>query len=123
MAGTPIEHEKKNGSTYEKAVKGHTGLFAVWAIGDPGTAAVVVRIFSRITRDDVGGVCFSPYSAARMYTSPCPSPSSHLPCSTQTIDFEKNLVPGELWYAQHQLIELTTRSMVHHFEDSVSKSS
>ena len=49
---------------------------SVWVIGDPGTATDMVHIFSRITRDDVGVVCFSPYSAARLYTSPCPSPSS-----------------------------------------------
>ena len=37
---------------------------SVWAIGDPGTATVVVRLLSRITRDDVGFLLFSPYSTA-----------------------------------------------------------
>ena len=64
------------GTPMKKAVKEHTGLLAVWAIGDPGTATVVVHIFSRITRDDVGVVFFSSYSAARLYTSLCPWPSS-----------------------------------------------
>jgi hypothetical protein len=47
MAGTPIENEKNNGGTpMKKAVKGHMGFFAVWAIGDHGTATVVVHLFA-----------------------------------------------------------------------------
>jgi hypothetical protein len=70
-------HIWNNGGTpMKKAVKGHRGLLTVWAIGDPGTAPVVVHIFSPITRDYLGVVFFSPCSTARLYTSPCPWPSS-----------------------------------------------
>ena len=43
-------------------------IVTAWAshgeVGFCRTATVVVRIFSRITRDDLGFVFFSPYSAA-----------------------------------------------------------
>ena len=46
----------------------------------------------------------------------------YLPSSVQTNGFKQNLVPSELWQAQHQVIELTTRSTVHRVEDPLRNS-
>jgi hypothetical protein len=38
-------------------------------------------------------------------------------------EFKQNLVPAEFWYAQHQVINLTTRSTVHRVADMKAYSS
>ena len=113
----------KRGSTYEKFVRGTRGFLRSGRSEIPEQHLSWFTFF-RLSREMIWGSCS--FLLVRQPDRIHPLAHGrhpHLPCSAQTIDFEKNLVPGELWYAQHQLIELTTRSTVHRVEDSVSKSS
>ena len=61
-----------------------------------------------------------PWSAALPYDSQSLRRQPHLFPSTQTIDYKKDLIPGEVQQAKFQVIELTHRSASQCFQDPVS---
>lgn len=57
-------------------------------------------------------------SEVEAYRLPRPSPSHATVLFGSSDRFQKNLIPGEVWHAKFQVIEVTTRSLSHGFKDS-----